>query len=164
MTTDPGAGARQVESGRVPWSGRVVGVDLGSRRIGVAVSDGAQRLATGVTAIARTGDDSAAQRALRALVEEYGAVGVVVGLPRSLSGALGPAAQRALAEVELLRGALGIAVDTVDERLSTVTASSGLRAGGRSTRQQRTLIDQTAAAVLLQSWLDIRSQRGGGHG
>lgn len=137
-------------------SGRVLGVDLGSRRIGVAVCDGAQRVATAVTAVPRTADAGAHRRALAGLVGDYEAVGVVVGLPRSLSGALGPAAEAALAEVGALRGVLGVPVETVDERLTTVTASAALRAGGRRARDQRAVIDATAAAVLLQAWLDAR--------
>ena len=137
-------------------AGRVLGVDLGSRRIGIAVCDSGQRVATPVTAISREADAGAHRRALAALVADHEAVGVVVGLPRSLSGELGPAARAALAETDELRAALGVPVETADERLTTVSAATALRASGHRAREQRRLIDASAAAVLLQAWLDAR--------
>lgn len=142
----------------VPATGRVIGVDLGSKRIGIAVTDSDQRLATGVTFVGRHGDLVAERAAIADLVAEYEAVGVVVGLPRSLAGGLGPAGKAAAGEIEALRAALAVPVDTVDERFTTVTAAAGLRAAGRSARRQRSVIDQTAAAVALQAWLDRRRQ------
>lgn len=136
--------------------GRVIGLDLGSARIGVAVTDSEHRLATGVDRIERSGDRSAEHGAVARLVEEYQAVGVVVGLPLSMSGRPGPAARAVQQEVAELRRVLAVDVDTVDERLTTVTAAKDLRAAGRKVRDQRGVIDQTAAAVLLQSWIDRR--------
>ncbi len=144
-----------------PREGRVIGLDLGSRRIGVAVTDGDQRLATGVTMIPRHSDAAATYQSIADVVAEYEAVGVVVGLPRSLSGRLGPAALRTVDEVAALRSRLEVPVETVDERFTTVTAAAGLRAGGQPGRRQRALIDQTAAAVLLQAWIDGRPSAGG---
>jgi putative Holliday junction resolvase len=141
--------------------GRVIGVDLGSRRIGVAITDSDQILATGVEAIGRSGDTSADHRSLAGRVEDYGAVGVVVGLPVSMSGSSGPAADAVLREVAELRSVLAVEVETVDERLTTVAASRALRASGRRTRDQRAVIDQTAAAVLLQTWADRRRSAAG---
>lgn len=135
-------------------SGRVLGLDLGARRIGVAVTDSGQTVATGVTAIVRGRDRADDHRAVADLVAEYGAVGVVVGLPYSLSGRTGPAAVAVLSEVEELRGAVPVEVTTMDERFTTVAAASALRAGGRQQRRQREVIDQSAAAVLLQGWVD----------
>jgi putative Holliday junction resolvase len=140
----------------IPTTGRLIGIDLGSRRIGVAVTDSGQTVATGVTALGRSGDRGADHRALAALVADYGAVGVVVGLPISLSGQLGPAARAALAEISEIRDAVGVEVATEDERLTTRAAAGALRAGGRRERQQRGVIDQSAAAVLLQTWVERR--------
>ncbi len=134
----------------------MLGLDLGSRRIGVAVSDAGQTVASGVTAIHRGTDRSADHEAVAAMVREYEAVGVVVGVPLSLSGQEGPAARSALSEVEQLRRSLDVEVDTIDERLTTIAASSALRAAGRSSRRQRSVVDQTAAALLLQTWIDRR--------
>jgi putative holliday junction resolvase len=150
-------GAAAHETPAIPHRGRVLGIDLGSKRVGVAVSDSDQRLAMAATTLHRLGDRQREHRALADLVAEYEAVGVVFGLPRSLSGAIGPAAAGVLAEVEEVRGRIAVPLDTVDERLTTVAASSALRAGGRAARQQRGVIDQVAAAVLLQSWLDRRA-------
>lgn len=140
--------------------GRLLGLDLGSRRIGVAVTDSDRTVASGVTAIERSADRARDHAAVAALVEEYGAVGVVVGVPYSLTGAAGPAAQAALEEIDQLRAALDVEVDTVDERLTTVAAAGALRASGRRARQARAVIDQTAAAVLLQSWIDRQARAG----
>jgi putative Holliday junction resolvase len=133
-----------------------LGVDLGSRRIGVAVTDSGQRVATGVTTLPRRPDRAADHAALAALVADYGAVGVVVGLPVSLSGRLGPAARGVLDEVAGMRASLSVEVTTVDERLTTRAAADGLRAGGSPGRRARNVIDQSAAAVLLQSWVERR--------
>jgi len=148
----------------IPRAGRVLGLDLGSQRCGVAASDSAQKLAVGVETLARTGDPDRDREALRTLVEDYGAVGIVVGLPLSMSGRVGPAATTALAEADGLASLLGIPVETTDERLSTISASSALRAAGRSTRQQRRVVDRTAASVILQSWLDLRRNPVSGSG
>ena len=137
-------------------AGRVVGIDLGSRRIGMAVSDSAQSVATPVTTVNRSGDLSADHSAVAAVAEEYGAVGAVVGLPLSLSGSAGPAAAAVREEVESLRKVLRIEVETVDERFTTRVASSGMRAAGRKARRQREVIDAAAAAELLQTWLSRR--------
>lgn len=135
-------------------TGRVLGLDFGSRRVGVAVTDTAQRLATPVAFLRRTGDRRQDHRAVADLVAEYEAVGIVVGLPLSLSGEVGRAAAAVLAEVDELRHAVDVEVDTVDERLTTRQAAEGLRAAGRAGRDQRQVIDAAAATVLLQSWID----------
>lgn len=141
------------------FKGRLIGLDLGRARIGVAVSDQEQTVATGVCSLSRSGDRAADHAGIAELVAEYEAGGVVVGVPYSLSGAVGPAAAAALDEVAALSGALAVPVATVDERLTTVAAAGSLRAGGRRSKQQRAVIDQTAAAVILQSWLDSSRAR-----
>ncbi len=142
-----------------PPSGRVLGIDLGTARIGVAISDSGRRLATGLTVLARSGDTAADRRALARLVEEEEVVAVVVGLPRSLDGSLGPAARAALGEVARLQEVLTVPVETHDERFTTVTASQSLKSAGTKRGDQRRRIDQVAAAVMLQSWLDGRATR-----
>ncbi len=124
----------------------------------MAVTDSGQTVATGVTVVERTGDQRHDHAAVTALVEEYQAVGVIVGVPYSLSGDPGPAATAALAEAEELRRALGVDVETVDERLTPVAAAGALRASGRDARRSRGVIDQTAAAMLLQTWIDRRAR------
>jgi putative Holliday junction resolvase len=139
--------------------GRAVGVDLGARRIGIAASDSGGTLATPRGTIVRTGDAARDRRALVDLVVEEEAVVVVIGHPLSLDGSRGPAAVAAEAEAEalgaLLEG-LGVTVELFDERLTTVSAHQALRAGGIKGRNQRAVVDQTAAAVMLMAWLDGR--------
>jgi putative Holliday junction resolvase len=141
---------------------RVVGIDLGARRIGVAVSDGTGLLASPRGTIERSGDPAADRAAIVAAVEEEHAGRVVVGLPLSLSGRHGTAARAAQAEADELASILaplGIAVETFDERLTTVTAARSLSDAGRRGPRQRARIDQAAAAVLLQAWLDRQRER-----
>ena len=136
---------------------RVVGIDLGERRIGVAVSDSAGILASPRCTIERHDDEAATWAAVVAVVEEVGARRVIVGLPLSLNGRRGPAARAAQADAEELTRLLaprGVTVETFDERLTTVSAARSLTAAGQRGRGQRTKIDQAAAAVLLQAWLD----------
>jgi len=139
----------------------VLALDLGERRIGVAVSDPAGVIASPHTVLVRQADREADHRAVADLVAEVGAERVVVGLPLSLDGTEGPAARAAREEAGELAAAVGVPVEVHDERLTTVTAERALREGGRRGRKQRhkqreTVVDKVAAAVLLQSWLDGR--------
>jgi len=141
---------------------RVVGVDLGARRIGVAVSDGTGTLASPWCTIERVGDDTDAWSAIAAVVEEVGAERVVVGLPLGLDGRRGPAARAAQVEVDALTALLarrGVTVETSDERLTTVSAARSLADAGHRGPRQRARIDKAAAAVLLQAWLDRHRDR-----
>ena len=137
-----------------------LGVDLGDVRIGVASCDPSGLIATPVETVAR-GDGDLAR--LRALAVEHGAVEVVVGLPRSLSGREGPAAAKVrVFAVELadVLSADGIAVRLCDERLSTVSAEAVLREQGRKGKKRRAVVDQAAAVVILQNAID--TERGTG--
>jgi putative Holliday junction resolvase len=140
----------------IPESGRVLGLDLGSARIGVAITDTHQRVASGLRVVARVGDGAADRRALALIVAEEEVAGVVVGLPLSLDGSVGPAARAVLDEVELLALAFAAPIDTVDERFTTVAANQAMRAGGRRGPKARQRVDEVAATVLLQSWLERR--------
>ncbi len=134
---------------------RVLGVDLGSRRIGLAVSDPEARVATPVGVRDRPADPAALADLVLAEARRAGATRIVVGLPRSLAGHLGPAAAAVLDDVARLRAAAGpgLAGDVCDERFTTVIAARGAgrrRAGRRSRRP----LDDAAATVMLQSYLD----------
>lgn len=133
---------------------RAVGLDLGERRIGVAVSDSAGVLASPYEVVERGRDHSIDHAAVAALVSELGVDVVVVGLPISLDGSLGPAAQSALAEVQELAAVLDVPVATHDERLTSVTAHRVLADRGVRSRERRRVVDKVAAAVMLQAWLD----------
>lgn len=138
---------------------RALGLDLGSRRIGVAVSDSAGTVATPVDVVVRSGDRRRDHRVIAGLVREWEAEIVVVGLPYSLSGDLGPAARAALAEARELGATVGVPVETYDERLTTVTAERSLMEQRMTADARRRVVDKVAAAVLLQSWLDSRRTR-----
>jgi putative Holliday junction resolvase len=154
---------------------RVVGIDLGERRIGVSVSDSQRVLATPHSVIARSGDLSADRQAIAALVSQFDAGLVVVGLPLTLAGDRGRAASAAASEASALRAELDVPVVLHDERLTTVEADRlrrlpaetvASRGGWRGRSQARPVrpsaarrarrvgIDAVAATVLLQSWLD----------
>jgi putative Holliday junction resolvase len=134
----------------------VLALDLGERRIGVAVSDAGGILASPHGVIERARDRATDHEAVAALVTELGVERVVVGLPLSLSGATGPAAEGALEEAAQLASVLGVPVETFDERLTTVAAARSMRAGGTRARKQRKRIDEMAASMMLQNWLERR--------
>lgn len=133
---------------------RAIGIDLGTKRIGTSLS--AESLATPYEVIERSGDRARDHRRIADLVEESGAEVVVVGLPLSMDGSIGPAAERALREADELRHRLGVPVETWDERLSTVSAEQSLRAQDLKGPARRKVIDKVAATVILQAWLDAR--------
>ena len=140
---------------------RALALDLGTRRIGLAVSDGAGTMAFPRAALARHAVHAADHAAVRRVVEVTGAEVVVVGLTLSLNGTSGPAAQAAAAEAAELETALaglGVRVLTFDERLTTVSASGALAKAGKRGREQRESVDSAAATVLLEAWL--ATQRG----
>ena len=139
---------------------RALGLDLGSKRVGVAVSDSDGRVATPVEVLQRTGDRKADHRAVSALVEEWEAAVVVVGIPYSLDGTLGPMGRSMAAEAADLAAFLPIPVETYDERLTTVTAERSLREQDVRGPDRRRVVDMVAAAVMLQAWLDGRATVG----
>ncbi|BAU81949.1 Holliday junction resolvase RuvX [Streptomyces laurentii] len=134
--------------------GRRLAVDVGDARIGVASCDPDGVLATPVETVPGR-DVPAAHRRLRKLVEEYEPIEVVVGLPRSLSGREGPAATKVRAFArEMAKGIAPVPVRLVDERMTTVSATHGLRASGVKAKKGRSVIDQAAAVIILQNALE----------
>jgi putative holliday junction resolvase len=132
---------------------RVLGIDLGTKRIGVALSDSGGLVATPYEVIDRSSPARDRRRILE-LASETGAERIIVGLPLSLDGSIGPAARAALDEAAALRTTTDLPVETYDERLTTVTADRSLRAMNVRGRARRQVIDKVAAAVILQAWLD----------
>lgn len=135
---------------------RALGIDLGSKRIGVALSDSAGSLATPFEVVQRSGDRQRDHRRIAVLAEEAGAECLVVGLPLSLDGSHGPAARAALAEADELATATGLPVELWDERLTTVSADRDLMALQMKAPARRRVVDKVAAAIMLQAWLDHR--------
>jgi putative Holliday junction resolvase len=130
---------------------RILGIDLGRARIGVAVSDELGMLAHPVETIPANVD---ALKRIGQIVRDKNAERVVVGLPRHMNGSVGTGASEALAFADKLRGLLSCEVITWDERLTTTAANRALRASGRKTRDSRAFVDQVAAQMILQGYLD----------
>lgn len=141
--------------------GKVVALDVGSRTIGVAASDAEGYLATPLRVIRRQAEGYRKDlAAVAALLVEVGAASVVVGLPLSIDGSVGPSAVRSMEFADRVREATGLPVELVDERFSTVQADEYLQAGG-SKRKRSDIIDAAAAAVFLQEYLDRKRSEGG---
>jgi putative Holliday junction resolvase len=140
-------------------AGRVLGIDVGTVRVGVALSDPTGTLASPLETLRRAKDGADLDQ-LAALVVEHEVAEVVVGEPRHLSGASGASAKDADAYAQALADRIAdVPVHMIDERLSTVTAANALRASGVDSRRQRPVIDQAAAVVILQSYLDARQSQ-----
>jgi len=135
---------------------RVLAIDHGSARIGLALSDPTGTLARPLPFLPAKGDAKLA-REIAALALKEQAELILLGLPRHMNGTLGEAAAKVQAFAAALGQATAIPVQLVDERLTTVQASRQLQEAGRDTRAQRSRIDSEAAAVLLQGWLDARA-------
>jgi putative Holliday junction resolvase len=137
---------------------RILGIDLGRARIGVAVSDELGMLAHPVETIPARMDVAAR---IAEIVREKNAERVVVGLPRHMNGSVGIGAAEALAFAEKLRARLSCEVVTWDERMSTMAANRALRESGQKTRNSRGVVDQVAAQMILQGYLDsLQAARG----
>jgi putative holliday junction resolvase len=134
--------------------GRRLGIDVGAVRVGVAVCDPDGVLATPLVTVPRDTSGGSDLRVIAGLVAEHDAVGVVVGLPRTLAGREGPAAEAARVFADALAGVLSVPVELSDERLTTVVATQQLRERGVKGRKQRAVVDQAAAVAILQGWLD----------
>jgi putative Holliday junction resolvase len=136
---------------------RVLGVDLGERRIGLALSDSSGTLASPLRTLEVTGDPDRDRLAIVSAARDAEAQVIVVGLPRSLSGRDGPAARRARAEASALAEVAGeIRVELHDERFTTREADRALAAAGKRRRERRARVDAAAAAIILQSYLDAQ--------
>ncbi len=135
---------------------RALGLDLGTRRIGVAVSSSDGALATPYEVLTRTKDRATDHRAIARLAADEAVEVLVVGLPLSLDGSDGPAATAARAEAAEIGAATGLPVELWDERLTTVTADRQLAAIDLDAKARRRVVDKVAAAVMLQAWLDHR--------
>jgi len=137
----------------LPRFGALVGLDLGTKTIGVAVSDGMRGVASPLTTIRRTKFTQDAQ-ALLALIAERGLAGLVLGLPRNMDGSEGPRAQATRAFARNMTRLTDLPIAYWDERLSTVAAERALLEGDTSRKRRAEVIDQVAAGYILQGALD----------
>ncbi len=136
---------------------RVLGLDLGAKRIGVAVSDRSGTIASPLCVIHRSKSRAEDHRQIARLVVEEEAEAIVIGLPLTLKGEWGRAAELAKTEADELTTVVGVPIMLHDERFTTVTAESALMEARMRADARRRLVDKVAAAVMLQSWLE--SQR-----
>ncbi len=138
---------------------RVLGLDVGSRRIGVALSDASGFLSSPLTTVGAVPRERAIAEIVR-LARENEVVEVVVGLPLTLRGEIGPQAELIHAFVREIAPALGLPVALFDERLSTAAAEQMLRDLGVKPEKRKQQIDQVAASIILQDYLDHTRNRG----
>jgi putative Holliday junction resolvase len=138
-------------------SGRALGVDLGSVRIGLALSDPTRTVASPHSVLRRARNDHPADHlAILEIAREHDVTTIVVGLPLSLSGGKGPAARAAVTEIAELQAAAGAGIEVVahDERLTTISAERSLDEAGVRGADRTAVVDKVAAAIMLQSWLE----------
>jgi putative Holliday junction resolvase len=134
----------------------VLGLDIGLKRVGVAGCDGLGLIATELTTIYRTSFKEDVEK-FRQLVEEREANLLVVGLPYTMNGEIGFQAKQVIKYGKRLSKALNLEIEFVDERLTSLEAEEQLKTDRRfSARYDKHLIDQRAAAIILQQWLDMR--------
>jgi putative Holliday junction resolvase len=134
---------------------RYLGLDVGDKRIGVALSDEEAILASGLDTVLRVGPRKD-PKAIALLVREHEAGEVVVGLPRKLDGGIGPQAEKVLEFIESLRAVVKVPVVPWDERFTSVVANQVLAEAGASRRDRKASVDKVSAILILQSYLDYR--------
>ena len=133
---------------------RVIGIDLGSKRIGIALSDSDLTVATPLDVVERSGNVEKDHIAILKITDEWEVQKIIVGLPVSLDGTLGPSAQSVMDEIKMLRGVTDIPIETHDERFTTVTAEQILLQQNVKRDRKKRVIDKVAAAIILQGWID----------
>jgi putative Holliday junction resolvase len=133
--------------------GRALGLDLGSHRIGVAISDDRRAVATPLEVVGAR-DRAAADRRIGEIIDEWEPTVVVVGIPLQLDGGRGVAVRRTMKVFDRLRATFSLPFVTYDERLTTVTAHRSLDEQNVRSRDRREMVDMVAAQVILQGWMD----------
>ncbi len=138
----------------IPNSGRLLGLDLGDARIGVAISDDAQVLATPYSKIKRVGDRRKEFEEIQYLIEENTIAGIVVGEPLNLDGSASVQTEKVRSETNALAKVVAVPVELVDERLSSAQGHKSLTESGLEARDHKEVIDSVAAAIILQAFID----------
>ena len=138
--------------------GRLAGLDVGSRTVGLAVCDAALTFAGPSETIRRTKFTQDLEQ-LRTFIERERVVGLIIGLPLNMDGSHGASAKAAIADARRLATVVGVPIELHDERRTTVTAEQSMREAGLDGVERRQRVDKVAAAIMLQSWLDGRSSR-----
>ena len=143
-------------SGALPTTGRLLGIDPGTKRIGLALSDPTQTLAHPLTTLTRRAGRRFPLATLRPLLDQYRPVGVVMGLPLEADGSEGPSAAEARTTGQLIFAKTGLPLTYVDERMSTALARRAFQDAPRRDRPTPASVDRMAATVILQAFLDAR--------
>ncbi|HOQ08270.1 MAG TPA: Holliday junction resolvase RuvX [Clostridiales bacterium] len=133
---------------------RIMGIDFGDSRIGIAVSDPLGWTAQGLETIQRKGTAEQDAERIRQLAVQYGVGKIVIGLPKNMNGTIGPSAQKAIEFGELLARMTGLEVVQWDERLTTVAANRMMHEVGMKTSKKKKSVDRIAAVFILQGYLD----------
>ena len=133
---------------------RVIGIDLGSKRIGIALSDSDLTVATPLDVVERSGNVEKDHIAILKITDEWEVQKIIVGLPISLDGTLGASAQSVMDEIKMLGSVTDIPIETHDERFTTVTAEQILLQQNVKRDKKKRVIDKVAAAIILQGWID----------
>lgn len=134
---------------------RILGIDFGSKRMGIAISDPLGFTAQGIAVVGRGKTFEDDLRELKRIIKKYGGVDeIVVGFPKTMSGEIGEQAKMVLDFVEAIKKEFKLNVNTWDERLTTVEAEKALISAGLSREKRKKVIDKSAAARILQSYLD----------
>jgi len=134
---------------------RTLGIDIGDARVGVAISDELGMLAHPLETIpVKAGG---VEKRILSIAKERDVQAIVVGMPRNMNGTFGPAAEKAKVFIEKLKEEATCPIIPWDERLSTVAAQRSLQEAGRKAKDHRSVIDQVAAQIILQSWLDSQA-------
>ncbi len=132
---------------------RLIGIDWGEARVGVAVSDPLNITAQPVGALANGPD---LMTKMKEIVDKFAPVKLVIGLPKQMNGRLGPAAEKVKTFYDAIRSNIPVEVEMWDERLTTKIAQRSMVGSGMSHRKQRSVIDAAAAAIMLQSYIDAK--------
>ncbi|MBI5078472.1 Holliday junction resolvase RuvX [Candidatus Saganbacteria bacterium] len=136
---------------------RILGIDYGDKRIGVAISDPLGIVAQGIAVIGKGESFAHDIREIKRIIKKYdGASEIVVGLPRRLDGTVGPQAEKVFSFIEALKQEFKLNIVAWDERLTTVSAEKVLIQAGLSREKRRKIIDKSAAAAILQNYLDSK--------
>lgn len=136
---------------------RIIGLDIGDRRIGVAISDPLQITAAGLETIERTNTKTDVQM-VKEICARHGAVQIVCGLPQNMDGSFGEQSEKVRSFARKLARETGLPIVYEDERLTTISAIRTLTVQGVKTGHNKALVDQQAAAIILQKYLDRKTQ------
>ena len=139
---------------------RIIGLDLGTKTLGISVSDNTETIATGLTTL-RFEDNKPEQilDELKQIIEYYNAGLIVIGLPKNMNNTLGDAVLRTRSFIKILNDNFDIKVEEQDERLSSVTANNVLISADLSRKKRKKKVDTIASTIILQNYLDIRKEK-----